>query len=77
MVGNNRSGSFPARDCGVGKRENAADGEQKDEQQVGTEVKRRTTQPELETSSSSAHMTIPYTEVVELNTGSFSTYDPN
>ncbi len=48
MIGNNRSGSLPARDGGVGKRENAADGEQKDEQQVGTEVKRGTTQPELE-----------------------------
>jgi hypothetical protein len=48
MVGNNCSGSLPARDGGVRKRENAAEGEQKDEQQVGTEVKRGTTQPELE-----------------------------
>ncbi len=75
MVGNDRSGSLPARDGGVGKRENAADGEQKDEQQVGTEVKRGTTQPELETGSSSTYMTIPHTKVVELN--SFFTDDPN
>jgi hypothetical protein len=58
VVGNNRSGSLPARDCGVGKRKNTADSEQKDEQQVGTEVKRGTAQPELETGSSSIHMTI-------------------